>query len=482
MRNYQPLILYVLIWGIVPWASPVLSQNIQADLRIFVFETPEGNSFVEVYTGLLSNSLTRNETDHMRGVEVTTLINKDSAVVLADRYRLSSTDSSSHDFYHIERYQLSDGDYNFQVNMVDLVDTTRQFHRVLSARVSASQSVPTFSDIQVLANVSKANASNRSAKSGLIMEPLKFKYLNANYDKFYVYLESYRMNEFTDINHYLLRYDFIHETAAGRDTVLTRYKRRDAAAVDPILITEINDTAWSSGNYNLVFLAMDYEQNILASATTDLIISNPRANRKVMDELPNITFVDSLEEDQVLYALRALAPKVHPQDVERLNYLIAHGEMDAKKSFLFRFWVFFNPLDPKQGYDDYMKVVRAVDNLYYDGLGRGFETDRGYIYLKYGQPDHTISIEDEPTAPPYEIWTYTEFPATRQNNVKFVFYNPASTTYELLHSNARGEVNDPQWLIKLYRNSPEDVIGNTIDAREVKDYWNRRAADYFNDN
>ena len=71
-----------------------------------------------------------------------------------------------------------------------------------------------------------------------------------------------------------------------------------------------------------------------------------------------------------------------------------------------------------------MKVAEKVDLYFKSGFGYGFETDRGYTYLKYGPPADIVTVEDEPSAPPYEIWVYYDFPMTSQSNVKFLFYNP----------------------------------------------------------
>ena len=132
-----------------------------------------------------------------------------------------------------------------------------------------------------------------------------------------------------------------------------------------------------------------------------------------------------------------------------------------------------------------MVVAKAVDNQFHSGLGHGFESDRGFIFLRYGKPTSMITITDEPEAPPYEIWYYDQFPFTTQTDVKFLFYNPsyAAGQYSLLHSNARGELNNPNWLIALYKNIDDrDRVGSDIlNQTEVTEGFNRNAARYFND-
>ena len=95
-----------------------------------------------------------------------------------------------------------------------------------------------------------------------------------------------------------------------------------------------------------------------------------------------------------------------------------------------------------------------------------------------------MQVEEDPSAPPYEIWSYNEFPQTLQNNVKFIFYNPslAPGDFVLLHSTARGELNNPNWERDLYKNAPnQQDSGNFIDGTGVQDNFNRNAGRFFRD-
>ncbi|MEK7253111.1 MAG: hypothetical protein AAB316_00070, partial [Bacteroidota bacterium] len=110
---------------------------------------------------------------------------------------------------------------------------------------------------------------------------------------------------------------------------------------------------------------------------------------------------------------------------------------------------------------------------------------RGNIFMKYGAPNDVISVENDPSAPPYEIWFYNQFPQTGQNNVKFLFYNPslADNGFLLLHSNARGEINNPRWEIELYRNAPtESEDSDFIGGTRMQDNVGRHARRLFEGN
>ncbi len=105
--------------------------------------------------------------------------------------------------------------------------------------------------------------------------------------------------------------------------------------------------------------------------------------------------------------------------------------------------------------------------------------------MKYGKPNDIVAVDDDPVAPPYEIWVYYNFPKTNQKNVKFLFYNPslAGEDFIMLHSTARGEINNPRWERTLYsRNAGEQYEGdNYHDATTMQRNVARNARTYFED-
>ena len=119
-----------------------------------------------------------------------------------------------------------------------------------------------------------------------------------------------------------------------------------------------------------------------------------------------------------------------------------------------------------------MRYAIAVDKKFRSQVGYGFETDRGYMYLKYGMPSQVITRESEPTAPPYEMWYYDRIEQGDQRNVKFIFYIPslAHNDYELLHSNCIGEKNNATWFYKLY-SKRNDSNSKNVNPSQVQEFY-----------
>jgi len=106
------------------------------------------------------------------------------------------------------------------------------------------------------------------------------------------------------------------------------------------------------------------------------------------------------------------------------------------------------------------------------------------IYKRFKQkPTNVVSIDTEPDAVPYEIWYYNNMPQTQQTNVRFLFYNPSLShnDFKLLHSTCIGERVNSAWETVLYKSVPLERLGNSTDATQVKDNWNRNARRYFNE-
>jgi hypothetical protein len=134
-------------------------------------------------------------------------------------------------------------------------------------------------------------------------------------------------------------------------------------------------------------------------------------------------------------------------------------------------------MNPKQGFDDYLAAVKRVNMSFNTTSFPGYRTDRGYVFLKYGQPDQIVESVDEPGAYPYQIWHYYE--VAHQRNKRFVFMSKDRSTndYHLIHSDMIGEINNPRWQLEVYRRIYGSDQG--VDQTEYEKGWGSHAGDYY---
>ncbi|GEM_PF-4972782 len=98
-----------------------------------------------------------------------------------------------------------------------------------------------------------------------------------------------------------------------------------------------------------------------------------------------------------------------------------------------------------------LQTITYVNTTFSSGHQRGMLTDRGRVYVQYGPPSDVWGHDFDPGTPPYQIWKYNVTP--RRRNAIFVFYNPTgiANEFQLIHSNAYGEVSNPRWRQMLYQ-------------------------------
>lgn len=459
---------------------PLFGFTIDLSISLASFKSSD-QTYVEIYMHLAGKSVQYENIDSTRRqatVEVLLFIKKEGQVLLADKYNLNSPVSEiNQDFLDQRRYLLDPGHYALEVTVKDLNDTLSTATYQQAFDVDFSDAVVQQSDIELLGDVQPNKGDNNPFKKGrLILEPLPTHFLAKERLKVLFYNELYS----DAVQRVAIRY-FINRMANDIPTTLKieNQERLLRSATTPLVLSlDIKDIP--SGNYELVLEVRDTANALLSAKSVTFQRSNPYSTPTTLTEevLEEEIFVKELGLEELELGIEAIIPRLERPMVENANDLVQVKDTAKMRVFLFNYWVGQNPNLPKIAYQKYMEVVAAVDREFRSGFRKGFETDRGYIYLKFGQPDDITRVEDEPTVPPYEIWSYNYFPTTQQNNVRFLFYNPslAAEEFVLLHSTARGQLNNPRWEIDLYRNSPNEVQGDDpFGATEMQDGFGRRA-------
>jgi GWxTD domain-containing protein len=474
--------------------ASVALRALDANISYATFKSLSGN-YIEVYLNVVGRTVEfvpLPETDKMQAIlEVVILFKQGGDIVKYDKYRLNSPVADTPiDFVDMKRYGLENGDYTIEVSVEDVNKTgdARKYDSSFSMQYSDEKLEQ--SDIQLLASFRPADSSalgNPMVKNGYFYESLASNFFDKYTQRLIFYNEIYNADKAFGAD-FLVTYT-IEQVKSGDklEPVYIGHRRCSAEAVCAFM-QQVDISKIESGNYHLKVEVRDRNKELYSKKSIFFQRANPYLNAS-SEKIAATTiledeFVAGLDEDDLRYALKAIAMQVDEYDGELLNTLIKEKNVKAMRLYLFSYWAKKNPTNPEYAYDSYMEVVRAVDEKFHSGFGYGFETDRGYIFMKYGAPSDAITVEDEPTAPPYEIWSYNQFPMTNQNNVKFLFYNPSLATngYRLLHSTARGEINNPRWEVELYSSSPNDLEGgNFVDGGRIQDSLGRRARRLMND-
>lgn len=414
------------------------------------------------------------------GIEYVILVKGEhDEVVAGSKYSLSRVGCPAKDIFDIKRFSLSAGKYSIELEARDLNDSLSRVSVIQDIEISSYDAGVAMSDLQLLAALeNQPDGNSPMHKSGLYLEPLPFSYYYPAINRLSLYFETYH-TELADGQPYV-QYTIKPLKGDIPSPIVTYMKvRKEPVAVN---VWQLDISTLISGYYQLQASLYDGNKKLLTAKEVVFSRFNPAGDSIFMENSAiNIEtgFASLIPEDSLDYDIRAMAPIVSSLDNEVINALIKKGSPKAKRYFIHKYWTTQAGNLAGPSFYSYMKVAKVVDENYTSGFGYGFESDRGHIFLKYGKPNEVIEVEDEPSAPPYEIWFYNSFPATHQTNVRFLFYNPSLTRngHVLLHSTARGEVSNALWETQLYKDATLETPG--VGEKVMGDNVHRNARTYF---
>ncbi len=461
---------------------------LDTDVSYTTFKAGE-SQYIEVNLFLVGNTLTYkmiDSTQQQGAVEVLMLIKQGENIIQFEKYVLNGPISKGQpDFLDLKRFILPKGAYELEVKVQDVNKPEAVTEYKDAFELNFSEEKLEQSDIQLLASYKKTEEKNIFVKSGLQLEPLAFNFYNKRANRLLFYSEIYNADKVIGQD-YLVTYTVTEIVNEKLQKPISVGHKRKKAEQSTALLLQTDITKLKSGNYELAVEIRNRENELISQKKTRFQRSNPYLQietEPITEKAIEDEFVQKLSPEQLTYSLRAIAVILNDSDGENINEMIRAQNLEAQKIYLFTYWAQQNPVKPYDAYLEYMAVAQAIDENFDSGFGYGFETDRGYVYMKYGQPSDIVSESNDPSAPPYEVWSYNEFPMTNQGLVKFIFYNPSLSpgNYVMLHSTARGEINNPSWMTEMYRSVPNSDNGAGSGFQDGNGGAGRNAGRVFSD-
>ena len=465
-------------------------KTLQAYLSYTSFNVPGGDPYVETYLSVAGNSINYQQISEgkFQGViEVVMLFKQEDEIVNYDKYDLKSpvisdTTQLNFDILDQHRYTLKNGSYDFEIWLSDKHSEKKPFIHSEPLTIKFPEKKIAVSGIQLLASYEPSMEQNIFTKSGYDLKPYVSNFIPDNMDRIMFYAEIYNTDQALESNKYLLDY-YIESFETARKLVkYETIKRQDAADVTPILST-IDIANLPSGNYKLVIEARDKDNQLIAFNKLFFQRSNPDVQFDVSEIMAvNVqnTFVEDIDNlDTLKEYIRSLAPISSEIEKQFAQRQFGKNDLTTMQQYFLNFWLARDNLNPARAWMDYKKQVEIVNEAYGTQVRKGYDTDRGRVYLKYGPPNIITESYNEPHAYPYEIWHYYTL-SEHQRDKKFVFmaHDMVTNNFELIHSNALGELSNYKWQILLHR---RNLGTGDVDERGNIDAWGNKAGEYYNE-
>jgi len=430
------------------------------------FFSPEQGHYAETSIFIAGKSLNvvqMPEKSWRAEVEILITFSDFQKIVSYDKFILSSQplNSANETFtlLDVKRFSLPPGKYVCEIEMTDINAPGHTGIDQTDLEIIDYGSKVYFSDIVALESYSPSSSSTTYTKNGYELIPYVVPYFPNSFTTLRFYSELYNTDKNPENADLLLSYSLVEEDLSTPIANLKNVRKEKAKPVI-VLMGETELAKLSSGNYYLLCEARNRKNEVVASNSLKI----QRNNIQQVEALENIhlintegSFVQKLTDEETLFYTLSLAAIT--VDTERQYIINLYDKKDPhlSRKFLHNFWVAKDGANPEKIFLDHKKRVDYAQQNYATQIRKGFDTDRGRIWVNYGEPNETIIADYEPGAKPYQIWKYAELPGS-QINVEFVFMNADIVTndYRLIHSNLRGEISDPRWKMHIYDNNPSN--------------------------
>src|ERR1035437_2879173 len=437
--------------------------NVTAYLTYATFNSPSKAPFLETYLTVIGNSLkfVKNSTGKYQGaVDIAICISQNGEIKNAQKYTLNSpeiTDTTKGfpNFIDQQRFTLANGSYSMELSISDKnVKTEKPFITTVPITINFLDDRIMISDIQMLESYTKSSVPNSLSKSGYDLLPYVSNYYPENINKIKFYAEIYNSKKILGVEQKIIvNYSLESFESKTKLNDYSAFSKQTTNDVN-ILLTELNIESLPSGNYNLVIEIRDKDNKIQAEQKCFIQRKNKQLAFNFSDlQSINVsnTFVREYKSAETLAEyIRCLRPISSSSEIQFAENQLKGKNLELMQQYFYNFWQSRNSNTPQLLWLDYYKEVMKTNKEFSCTNIKGYNSDRGRVYLQYGAPTIRTVYDNDIATYPYEIWQYDVLidktqihsnPNNRQANRKFVFFNyNLISCSELIHSDAKGEI------------------------------------------
>lgn len=430
-----------------------------ASVNYLVFHLPDDTSYLELQYLILGNGLmyTAQEDGGFQGrvqVDVSLQSKTDNSRIdrcfhlLTATYPDASQEGKENNF-NLSRIPAPADMYTLYVCMRDENDTNSQpfcFSSDVDLRFDRQK--VSMSSIQCIEAYDQAQKESIFNKNGLTIVPYFSDYYPSEVNKLNFMQEIYNTDKVTRKQEKCKLTAYISHSGENIHILQMKKTRMFEGCQKYVYLCSFPIDSLPSGNYYLHTRVVDPDGNELACDSIFFQRSNPGVGVYSTNPLKDSISIDTLR----LYVdyLTPIAKK------NEIDFIRSAKKQDYQSlaNFFYDFWNRRNADDPWDEWFRYYGNVKRVNHNYSTLRFKGYRTDRGFYYLKYGAPSDIEYYPLEDGLNPYEIWRYYQL--EDQTDVYFIFGDLDLTTkdYTMICSNKKDEIYDPRWKFRL---KPKDV-------------------------
>lgn len=430
--------------------------NLIFDYGIFRYDSTR--ALVEFYYSIPSGALEYVPSGETLAAEVTfhLTITRDGADWKSEAWRMQKQVSSTENIQPEDRmldtmsFQMGPGEYHVQISAED--SNHPKNHTEVAKDISVSLPAagkPWLSSIQLANSIKRIAADSRNVfyKNGLEVVPNPENLFGKGAPILYYYVESYNLNRSMTENTYKTRCAVTDTKGRQVDTIRPRLQVKNALPAS-VEVSALNVSSLPSGPYVLHFEILDARERLMQTVEKKFFIYNPDSNT------PSAHAGRSFESALLMSEFATMAAKQLNREIKQTRYIADKqefsnskklGNPEAKKRFLFEFWKKRDPTPetPFNEYrEEYKRRIAEADKQFRSFSRAGWRTDRGRVFILYGNPSDIERFPNNAMSYSYQIWHYDGI----EGGVIFVFADLQEFgEFTQLHSTKRGEPKNEDW-------------------------------------
>ncbi|HRI45717.1 MAG TPA: GWxTD domain-containing protein [Ignavibacteriaceae bacterium] len=456
----KKLFLFLVLLGYSITSAQVQKPLLDYDYARFNYD--ENSSFLEIYYSFAEYLLKPTNIDGVQFVKGYLKINiknvSDDSLIVDREYKFKSvasdslTNGKNKSLIGTLAFVVPFGDYTCIITGGD-ESSSLKYEDKFSFHVSKAKTPSFFlSDIQLASSIKQGSVDPNSVfyKNSYEVIPNPSTVYGEGLPVVFFYSELYDLNK--DVQSEYLKVDQLLLDVRNNPVIK---KSKLIGRKNPSIVEAgaLNISKIPSGTYTLALVLTDSVQNLSLASSKKIFIYNPSIPQPLAQSFSDNDYIASEfasmgdeELDEVFEVSKYLAKKT---EIQQWSGII---DLESKRNFLFTFWKGRDqePSTPLNEYKrDYFKRVELANAQFSTFQKRGYKTDRGRVYLLYGEPSEIERYPNQIDSKPYEIWQYNSL----EGGVQFVFADLTGfSDYLLLHSTLRGELRDDNWQRKVVSN------------------------------
>lgn len=409
-----------------------------------------------------------------------TITREDGHVLKEDNYvyeTIPSASASQLEYLNIlemKRYFVSTGKFTIKVVLTDLNDTFNHVAYTDTFSVAPIGDKPFYGDIEFIDTSYVSDVRTPYRKHGRQNIPWSESFFPTTRNKLNYFTELYQLNKVLATDYPLVQSAYISKKR-GQDPFL-KYVNIDTvnSAESSYFNGSFDISKLSSGNYylnislgnrlhqtiaskSIFFQRMNTNPISVVEATNQAIAQDTALETINVLDLSK-TFLKKYNLVQITAILKMLLPVSDAGSTYAIEGFLKKPEEMYMRYFIYNYFVALNKDKPEKAWKDYSERVKEVNKLFTAHGKAGYETERGFMYLRYGAPSEIITSVNESGSLPYEIWQYNnlqEKGGRTVANAVILFYKQTQMDYDfkVLHTTIAGELHNAAWRSFLYTNS-----------------------------